>query len=109
MSDMAAMWLARRAARRLPPLLSRQGGEPTRPWFLGSTAPPPVLGSPPLPAVERIFRRGFCSVRRFAGESSAAAAADADEEEPENGFAGGDQVMGRRPPHALASAVQHAS
>ncbi|RCV35954.1 hypothetical protein SETIT_7G280800v2 [Setaria italica] len=90
---MAAMWLARRAARRLPPLLSRQGGEPTRPWFLGSTAPPPVLGSPPLPAVERIFRRGFCSVRRFAGESSAAAAADADEEEPENGFAGGDQAI----------------
>ncbi|TKW07196.1 hypothetical protein SEVIR_7G291700v4 [Setaria viridis] len=90
---MAAMWLARRAARRLPPLLSRHGGEPTRPWFLGSTAPPPVLGSPPLPAVERIFRRGFCSVRRFAGESSAAAAAAADEEEPENGFAGGDQAI----------------
>ena len=109
---MAALWLARassqlarRAARRLPPLPSRHGGE-TSPWLLGSSAaaPPPVLGSPPLPPLERIVRRGFCSVRRFAGESSAAAAA-ADEEEPENGFAGGDQVMRPRPPRALASVM----
>ncbi|RLN29249.1 2-oxoisovalerate dehydrogenase subunit alpha 2, mitochondrial [Panicum miliaceum] len=94
---MAALWLARassqlarRAVRRLPPLPSRQGGEPS-PWLLGSSAaaPRPVLGSPPLPPLERIVCRGFCSVRRFAGESSAAAA---DAEEPENGFAGGDQV-----------------
>jgi len=97
---MAALWLARassqlarRAARRLPPLPLRHGGEPS-PWLLGSSAaaPPPVLGSAPLPPLERIVRRGFCSVRRFAGESSAAAAA-ADEEEPENGFAGGDQTI----------------
>jgi 2-oxoisovalerate dehydrogenase E1 component alpha subunit len=116
---MAALWLARassqlarRAARRLPPVPLRHGGEPNCPRFLGAAAaPPPVLGSPPLlPAVERVFRRGFCSVRRFAGESSAAAAAAAtDEEEPENGLAGGDQVGPRPPSRALASAVQHAS
>ncbi|CAN6326017.1 unnamed protein product [Urochloa humidicola] len=103
---MAALWLAiassqlaRRAARRLPPplLSSRHGGEPTCPWFFGPAAappPPPVLGSLPLPAVERIGRRGFCSVRGFAGESSAAtAAASTDEDETENGFAGGDQAI----------------
>ncbi|CAN6330754.1 unnamed protein product [Urochloa humidicola] len=98
---MAALWLARassqlarRAARRLPPplLSSRHGGEPTCPWFFGlAAAPPPVLGSPPLPAVERIGHRSFCSVRGFAGESSAAASTD--EEETENGFAGGDQAI----------------
>ncbi|OEL18275.1 2-oxoisovalerate dehydrogenase subunit alpha 2, mitochondrial [Dichanthelium oligosanthes] len=97
---MAALWLARassqlarRAARRLPPRPSRHGGEPTCPWFLGSAAAPPVLGSPRPPAVDRTIRRGFCSVRRFAGESSAAAAAAAAEEEPENGFAGSDQAV----------------
>jgi len=87
---MAALWLARassqlarRAARRLP---ARHGsGEPTSPWFLG-VVPPPALGSP---AVEK-SRRGFCSVRRFAGESSAAAAVD---EEPENGFVASDQQV----------------
>ncbi|CAN6335738.1 unnamed protein product [Urochloa humidicola] len=99
---MAALWLARassqlarRAARRLPPpLSSRHGGGERSPWlFFGSAAaPPPVLGLPPLPAVvEGIVRRGFCSVRGFAGESSAAASTD--EEEPENGFAGGDQAI----------------
>ncbi|KAF8726348.1 hypothetical protein HU200_019810 [Digitaria exilis] len=95
---MAALWLARassqmarRAARRHPSLRrpSRHGGAPASPWLLGPAAQPPVLGSPPLPAAERAFRRGFCSVRSFAGESSAAAASD--EEEPEKGFAGGDQ------------------
>ncbi|KXG23145.1 2-oxoisovalerate dehydrogenase subunit alpha 2, mitochondrial-like [Sorghum bicolor] len=92
-SDMAALWLsrastqlARRAARRLP--AGRGSGEPTTsPWFLGAV-PPPALGS--TAAVETSRRRGFCSVRRFAGESSAAAATVVDEE-PENGFVASDQ------------------
>jgi 2-oxoisovalerate dehydrogenase E1 component alpha subunit len=53
--------------------------------------PPPALGS--TAAVETSRRRGFCSVRRFAGESSAAAATVVDEEEPENGFVAGDQQV----------------
>ncbi|CAL4903897.1 unnamed protein product [Urochloa decumbens] len=94
---LAALWLARassRAARRLPPILSSRHAGEHSPWFFGSAAAPPtVLGAPPLPAVERIGRRGFCSVRGFAGESSAAAAASTDEEETENGFTGGDQAI----------------
>ncbi|XP_062203092.1 2-oxoisovalerate dehydrogenase subunit alpha 2, mitochondrial-like isoform X2 [Phragmites australis] len=80
-----ALWLARasklarRAARRLPPLPSSHGD--TTPCFLGS--PPPDLGPPA--AAE--FSRGFCSVRRFAGESTSIV------EKPENGFAGDDQVL----------------
>ncbi|KAL6642349.1 hypothetical protein ACP70R_020530 [Stipagrostis hirtigluma subsp. patula] len=83
-----ASHLARRAAARVPPLLRPRHGDP-RPWFLGS--PPPVLGSPA--AVEGGLR-GFCSVRRFAGESgSAAVAAAADDEEPETGLTAGDQAV----------------
>jgi 2-oxoisovalerate dehydrogenase E1 component alpha subunit len=56
---------------------------------LGSV-PQAALGSPALDT----SRRGFCSVRRFAGESSAAAAAAAVvDEEPESGFAAGDQQV----------------
>lgn len=86
MSDMAALLLARassRLARGAARSLARHGGDSTsRPWFLGSL--PPVLGS--SPPVER-SHRGFCSVRRFAGESSAAAV----EEEPSEGA--GDQAV----------------
>lgn len=93
---MASLWLARAssqlarraAARRPPPRPARHGSDqPTSSWFLGSV-PPPALGSPAADTC----RRGFCSVRRFAGESSAAAAAAAVvDEEPESGFAAGDQ------------------
>nr|ACF85669.1 unknown [Zea mays] len=93
---MASLWLARAssqlarraAARRPPPRPARHGsGQPTSSWFLGSV-PQAALGSPALDT----SRRGFCSVRRFAGESSAAAAAAAVvDEEPESGFAAGDQ------------------
>ncbi|KAL6906187.1 hypothetical protein ACP4OV_003788 [Aristida adscensionis] len=88
-----AAQLARRAAaaRGLPPLLRpRHGDASTAPWFLGSA--PPVLGSPAPAAVDGGLRllRGFCSVRRFAGDSGSAAVAAAVEEEPENGFTGAD-------------------
>jgi 2-oxoisovalerate dehydrogenase E1 component alpha subunit len=95
---MASLWLARAssqlarraAARRPPPRPARHGsGQPTSSWFLGSV-PQAALGSPALDT----SRRGFCSVRRFAGESSAAAAAAAVvDEEPESGFAAGDQQV----------------
>ncbi|WVZ88760.1 hypothetical protein U9M48_035237 [Paspalum notatum var. saurae] len=96
--DMAALWLARASsqlARRSARSLARHG-EPSPPWFLASVPQlPPVLGSPAAlaAAVERSpSGRGFCSVRGFAGESGAAAAAAV--EEPENGFAaGGDQAI----------------
>ncbi|GJM87840.1 hypothetical protein PR202_ga03834 [Eleusine coracana subsp. coracana] len=78
----ASSQLARRAARD-------RYGDP-RPWLLGS-APPVLLGSSPAAG----GRRGFCSVRRFtAGDSSAAAAAAVSEDdETENGFTDGDQVL----------------
>lgn len=87
---MAAAWLARkssqlarRAARRL---LSPHHPCTTNPWFLGSV--PPILGSPSAAAAAVVGdRRGFCSVRRFAGDTSSAA------EEPDNGFAGVEQVV----------------
>jgi hypothetical protein len=53
------------------------------------SASPPVLAPSPVAAAAAGDRRGFCSVRRFTGESNAAAAV----EEAENGLvAGGDQV-----------------
>ena len=79
--------LARRAARRIASELRRRG--PAGPWSLSSSTVP-VLRPPTGDLV-----RGFCSVRRFAGDSAAAATA----EEPENEFAGGDlQVLCARFP-----------
>lgn len=72
-----AAWLARRAARRLAGELRGRGAGP---WSLTSSTVP-VLG---VPAGDQ--SRRFCSVRRFAGDSAAAAAV----EEPENGLAAGD-------------------
>uniref|UniRef100_R7W467 Uncharacterized protein n=1 Tax=Aegilops tauschii TaxID=37682 RepID=R7W467_AEGTA len=72
-----AAWLARRAARRLAGELCSHGPGP---WPL-SLSTVPVLG---VPSGDQ--SRGFCSVRRFAGDSTAAAAV----EEPENGLAAGD-------------------
>ncbi|KAM0901372.1 hypothetical protein ACQ4PT_020023 [Festuca glaucescens] len=72
----ASSKLARSAARRLAGDLRRRGPGP---WFLSSSTVP-VLG----PTAGD--RRGFCSVRRFAGDSAAAATA----EESENEFAAGD-------------------
>lgn len=63
--------LARRAARRLAGELRRRGPGP---WFPSSST---------VPAIGH--RRGFCSVRRFAGDSAAAAAEDSSDNE----FAGG--------------------
>jgi 2-oxoisovalerate dehydrogenase E1 component alpha subunit len=67
--------LARRTARRIAGELGRRGSSP---WF-SSLSTVPVLGPPAGD------RRGFCSVRRFAGDSAAATADDS-----ENEFAGGD-------------------
>lgn len=75
----ASAQLARRAARGRP-VLPRHGDP--RPWLLAS-----VLGSPAAVG----GRRDFCSVRHFAGESSAAAVSSEDDE-PEDGFANGDRV-----------------
>ena len=72
-----AAWLARRAARRLASELRSRGPGP---WPLSSSTVL-VLG---VPSGDQ--SRGFCSVRRFAGDSAAAAAV----EEPENGLAAGD-------------------
>ncbi|KAM3273213.1 hypothetical protein ACQJBY_042906 [Aegilops geniculata] len=72
-----AAWLARRAARRFAGELRSHGPGP---WPL-SLSTVPVLG---VPSGDQ--SRGFCSVRRFAGDSTAAAAV----EEPENGLAAGD-------------------
>jgi len=72
-----AAWLARRAARKLAGELRGRGAGP---WSLTSSTVP-VLG---VPAGDQ--SRRFCSVRRFAGDSAAAAAV----EEPENGLAAGD-------------------
>ncbi|KAF0888146.1 hypothetical protein E2562_010844 [Oryza meyeriana var. granulata] len=89
----ASSQLARRAARRLlsAPPPSQHRLCPPGPWLLSSA--PPVLGTSPLPAAGSGDSRGFCSVRRFTGESSAAAAAAV--EEAENGLVavGGDQAV----------------
>lgn len=84
---MASSQLARRAARRLLSSQHRRHcAAPACPWLLGSA--PPVLAPSPVAAAAAGDRRGFCSVRRFTGESNAAAAV----EEAENGLvAGGDQ------------------
>ncbi|XP_047050252.1 2-oxoisovalerate dehydrogenase subunit alpha 2, mitochondrial-like [Lolium rigidum] len=68
--------LARSAARRLAGHLRRRGPDP---WLLSSST---VLARGQLAG----DLRGFCSVRRFAGDSTAATAP----EESENEFAGGD-------------------
>lgn len=78
---MAAWMIARRAARRLAGELSR-GGPRTWSQLASPTGPAPAWN-----------RRGFCSVRRFAGDSAAAAADAEEEDEPDNGrSAGRDQV-----------------
>lgn len=84
---MASSQLARRAVRRLLSSQHRRHcAAPACPWLLGSA--PPVLAPSPVAAAAAGDRRGFCSVRRFTGESNAAAAV----EEAENGLvAGGDQ------------------
>jgi 2-oxoisovalerate dehydrogenase E1 component alpha subunit len=89
----ASSQLARRAARGRFVHHQPRHGDP-RPWFLGSA--PPILGSPaPNTAAAAGGHRGFCSVRHFAGESSAAAAAVNEEELPDNCSTNdGDQVHG---------------
>jgi 2-oxoisovalerate dehydrogenase E1 component alpha subunit len=69
--------LARRAARRIAGELRRRGPGP---WFPSSSTVP-VLG----PTAG--YHRGFCSVRRFAGDTAAAAATA---EDSDNEFAAGD-------------------
>ncbi|KAK1602486.1 hypothetical protein QYE76_071975 [Lolium multiflorum] len=80
----ASSKLAHSAARRLAGDLRRRGPGP---WLLSSSTVVPARGQL---AGDQL--RGFCSVRRFAGDSTAATAA----EESGNEFAGGDlQQVGK--------------